>query len=331
LLARKLTVVAFGGNALIRRGEEGTQTEQIENSDRLARRLVPLVERGRLLLVHGNGPQVGNILIQVEEAVTKVPPVSLDVCVAQSEGSIGYLLARSLMNALEKKKVRRQVICLITPILVDRADPGFRKPTKPIGPFYTKYRAEYLMKRQGWLMVEDSGRGYRKVVASPRPAKVLPLAAIRESLEHDWVVIAAGGGGIPVLRSEDGRLKGVEAVIDKDYTAGLLARDLEADRLVILTSVDQVYLNFGRPDQVRAQAFTVSEARHHMREGQFPEGSMGPKIEAAVHFVERTGREALITSPEKLTEALAGKGGTRVVPDAARRPAASRGRKRRRG
>ncbi|HEV8375361.1 MAG TPA: carbamate kinase, partial [Candidatus Polarisedimenticolia bacterium] len=213
---RRLTVVAFGGNALIRRGEEGTQTEQIENSDRLAKRLVPLVERGPLLLVHGNGPQVGNILIQVEEAVTKVPPVSLDVCVAQSEGSIGYLLARSLVNALEKKRLRNEVVCLMTPVLVDRADPGFRKPTKPIGPFYTRYRAEYLMKRQGWLMVEDSGRGYRKVVASPKPAKILALRAIRECLDQGWVVIAAGGGGIPVWRSEEGRLKGVEAVIDKD-------------------------------------------------------------------------------------------------------------------
>ena len=206
-----LAVVAFGGNALIRGGEEGTQTEQIENSDRLARRLVAFVEKGfGLLVVHGNGPQVGNILIQVEEAVTKVPPVSLDVCVAQSEGGIGYLLARSLENRLRRRKIHREVVCLVTPVLVDRRDPGFRKPTKPIGPFYTRYRADYLAKRLGWMMVEDSGRGYRKVVASPRPKKVLGLAAIRECLRKGWVVIAGGGGGIPVALDDEGMIKGVE-------------------------------------------------------------------------------------------------------------------------
>jgi carbamate kinase len=318
---RKLALVAFGGNALIRRGEEGTQTEQIENSDRLARRLVGFVESGyNLLLVHGNGPQVGNILIQVEEAVTKVPPLSLDVCVAQSEGSIGYLLARSLDNALSARRLRREVVCFVSEVLVDGSDPGFRKPTKPIGPFYTKYRAEYLMKRMGWLMVEDSGRGYRKVVASPRPRKVLALPAIREGLRKGWVVIAGGGGGIPVYRSEDGRLRGIEAVIDKDYTAGLMAGELQAELFVILTSVDQVFLNFGRPDQVRAPRLTVREARHHLREGQFSPGSMGPKIETAVGFAEKTGNEVLITSVDRLKEALAGKAGTRIVPDGRRAP-----------
>jgi len=320
----KLAVIAFGGNALIRRGEEGTQTEQIENSDHLARRLVWFVEQGyRLLLVHGNGPQVGNILIQVEEAVTKVPPLSLDVCVAQSEGGIGYLLARSLSNALAAKRIRKEVVCLMTEVLVDMRDSGFRKPTKPIGPFYTKYRAEYLMKRMGWLMVEDSGRGYRKVVASPHPKKVLALPAIRECLRQGWVVIAAGGGGIPVYRNEEGRLKGVEAVIDKDPTAGLLACELKADLFLILTGVDQVYLNFGRPDQVRCERLTLREAQHHLREGQFPSGSMGPKIETAVAFVEKTGNEVLITSVDRLREAMAGKAGTRIVPDSASRPRAT--------
>jgi carbamate kinase len=326
---RRLAVVAFGGNALIRRGEEGTQTEQIENSDRLAKRLVLVLEEGYdLLLVHGNGPQVGNILIQVEEAVTKVPPLSLDVCVAQSEGSIGYLLGRSLANALSAKRIKREVVCFVTEVLVDRRDPGFRKPTKPIGPFYTKYRAEYLMKRMGWLMVEDSGRGYRKVVASPRPKKVLSLPAIRDGLKQGWVVIAGGGGGIPVYRNDEGRLKGVEAVVDKDHTAGLLACELKADLFVILTGVDQVYLNFGRPDQVRAERLSVSDARHHLREGQFPSGSMGPKIETAVAFAEKVGNEVLITSVDRMREALAGKSGTRVVPDSS---SASVGVKRRSG
>lgn len=323
---RKLALVAFGGNALIRRGEEGTQTEQIENSDRLARRLTVFLQKGYdLLLVHGNGPQVGNILIQVEEAVTKVPPVSLDVCVAQSQGSIGTLLERSLINHFRAAGFRREVVTLICQVVVDRSDPGFRKPSKPIGPFYTRYRAEYLTKRQGWLMVEDSGRGYRKVVASPRPREVLSLGAIREALRRGSVVIAAGGGGVPVTRNEEGNLKGIEAVIDKDRTAGLLAEELRADLFVILTSVDRVYLNFGRPDQVAAGTLTVSEVRRHLRDGQFPSGSMGPKMETAVGFVESTGKEVLITSVEKLKDALSGRAGTRVVPDARRRQAPKKG------
>ncbi len=316
---RRLALVAFGGNALVRRGEEGTQTEQIENSDRLARRLAVFVQKGYdLLVVHGNGPQVGSILIQVEEAVTKVPPVSLDVCVAQSEGSIGYLLERSLINSFRAAGIRKGVVTLVSQVVVDRGDPGFRKPSKPIGPFYTRYRAEYLTKRNRWLMVEDAGRGYRKVVASPRPREVLSLQAIRDALARGSVVIAAGGGGIPVYRNEDGKLKGVEAVIDKDRTAGLLAEKLGADLFVILTGVDRVYLNFGRPDQVAASRLAVSEAKRHLLDGQFPAGSMGPKMETAVDFVEKTGKEVLITSVEKLKEALSGKAGTRVVPEARR-------------
>ena len=318
--------MAFGGNALIRQGEEGTQTEQIENSDRLARRLLHFVEKDYdLLLVHGNGPQVGNILIQVEEAVTKVPPLSLDVCVALSEGSIGYLLERSLLNQLRARKIRREVVTLITQVLVARSDPGFRKPTKPIGPFYTRYRADYLMKRQGWLMVEDSGRGYRKVVPSPRPRMVLSLPAIRNELRNGCIVIAGGGGGIPVIRNEDGYLRGVEAVIDKDYTAGLLASELVPDLFAILTGVDQVFLNFGRSDQVRVERLPLAEARRHLKDGQFPAGSMGPKMETAIEFVEGTGREVLITSVDRLKDALAGRAGTRIVPDLRRSGPVKRG------
>lgn len=313
-MKRKLALVAFGGNALIRRGEEGTQTEQIENSDRLARKLVLFPQRGYdLLLVHGNGPQVGNILIQVEEAVTKVPPVSLDVCVAQSEGAIGYLLERSLINRLRTSGIRKDVVTIVSQVVVDPGDPGFRKPSKPIGPFYTRYRAEYLVKRQGWPMVEDSGRGYRKVVASPQPREVLSLHAIQDALKRGSIVIACGGGGIPVIRNEEGSLKGIEAVIDKDRTAGLLAEQLGADLFVILTDVDRVHLNFGRPDQVPLDSLGVSELRRHLLDGQFPAGSMGPKMETAADFVEKTGKEVLITSVEKLKEALSGTAGTRVV------------------
>jgi carbamate kinase len=315
-----VALVAFGGNALIRSGEEGTQTEQIANSDRLAARLLRFVRTGHdLLLVHGNGPQVGNILIQVEEAVTKVPPVSLDVCVAQSEGSIGYLLERSLLNRLRAARIRKDVVTIVSQVIVDRSDPGFRRPTKPIGPFYTRYRAEFLMQRMGWPMTEDAGRGYRKVVASPRPREVLSLGAIRDALRRHAVVIAGGGGGIPVYRDPKGRLRGVEAVIDKDHTAGLLAERLGASLFVILTSVPGVYLDFGREDEVALDRVTVSEAARHLRAGQFPAGSMGPKIETALRFVRRTGREVLITSVEKLDAALEGGAGTRIVPDPKRR------------
>src|SRR5437773_4048527 len=216
---RRLAVVAFGGNALIRKDQEGTQWEQLENAQETARALVPVIKDGYdLVVVHGNGPQVGNILIQVEEAVTRVPPLSLDVCVAASEGSIGYMLEVALLNELKRQRLRgKDVVTLVTEVVVDQDDPGFRRPTKPIGPFYTRFRAEFLMHKQGWTMVEDSGRGWRKVVPSPRPLEVVQIDAIRRAVATGSVVIAGGGGGIPVYRAKNGALRGVEAVIDKDY------------------------------------------------------------------------------------------------------------------
>jgi carbamate kinase len=330
-MTRRTCVVAFGGNALIRADQEGTQWEQLENAAATARALLPALKGGYdLVLVHGNGPQVGTILIQVEEAVTKVPPQSLDVCVAQSEGSIGYMLETALLNAMRREAIKRGVVTLVTEVVVDQADPGFRRPTKPIGPFYPKFRAEFLMHKQGWNMVEDAGRGWRKVVPSPRPLEVVQMDAIRSAVAAGHVVIAGGGGGIPVYRDRDGDLRGVEAVIDKDYTAGLIARALGADLFVILTGVDQVALNFGRPDETRLRALPVAEARRHQAEGQFPEGSMGPKMRAAVEFVEATGREVLITSAARLADAVRGRAGTRVVPGAGR-PAGAAARRARRG
>jgi carbamate kinase len=312
---RKLAVVAFGGNALIKEGQEGTQWDQIENAEKTARSLLPLLRGGYgLVVVHGNGPQVGNILIQVEEAVTKVPPLSLDVCVAASEGSIGYMLEMALLNAMRRQRLRgRGVITLVTEVVVDQNDPGFRRPTKPIGPFYPRFRAEYLMRKQGWNMVEDAGRGWRKVVPSPRPLEVVQMDAIRRAAGAGHVVIAGGGGGIPVYRTARGDLRGVEAVIDKDYTAGLIATSLKCGLFVILTGVDQVSLNFGRPDETKIRMMSVPEARAHQGDGQFPEGSMGPKIRAAVEFIEVTGRGVLITSAARLGEALRGRAGTRLV------------------
>lgn len=309
-------VVAFGGNALIRSGQEGTQWEQLENAEATAERLLPLVRAGHdLLLVHGNGPQVGNILIQVEEAVNKVPPLSLDVCVAASEGSIAYMLELALLNAFRKARLRRPVAAFVTEVLVDPRDPGFKRPTKPIGPFYSRFRADFFIHRLGWNMIEDAGRGWRKVVPSPRPVEVVQLQLLRHALEAGHLVIAAGGGGIPVYRTRDGLLKGVEAVIDKDYTAALLATGVGADVLVILTGVDQVSLDFGTKDERPLRRMSASEARRHLEAGQFPEGSMGPKIRAGVEFVEQSGREVLITSADKLAQAMLGRAGTRIEPD----------------
>jgi len=324
--ARKLAVVAFGGNALIRKGQEGTQWEQIENAQDTARSLIPILRDGYgLVLVHGNGPQVGNVLIQVEEAVTKVPPLSLDVCVAMSEGSIGYMLEVAVKNELRKRRMRPAgVVTLVTEVIVDQSDPGFRRPTKPIGPFYPRFRAEDLMHKQGWSMVEDAGRGWRKVVPSPRPLEIVQSVAIRRAVLDGSIVIAGGGGGVPVYRTKEGDLKGVEAVIDKDYTASLIASDLGADLFVILTGVDQVSVRFGKPDQKGIRVMTADEARAHQAAGEFPEGSMGPKIRSAVEFVEATGREVLITSSERFLEAVRGRAGTRIVP-------AAGGRRRRQG
>jgi len=318
---RKVAVVAFGGNALIKKGQEGTQWEQVENARETSRALLPVLRDGyELVLVHGNGPQVGNILIQVEEAVNKVPPLSLDVCVAASQGSIGYLLEAALRNEMRRERMRgRRVTTLLTAVVVDQNDPGFRRPTKPIGPFYTRFRAEDLMHKQGWNMIEDSGRGWRKVVPSPRPLEVLEIEAIKDAVLAGQIVIAGGGGGIPVYRTRQKDLRGVEAVIDKDYTAGLIATELKSDLFIILTGVDQVSIRYGRPDQKKIRRMDAGEAAAHQASGEFPEGSMGPKIRAAVEFVRATGREVLITSATRLSDAIRGRAGTRITSE---RPAA---------
>ena len=314
-------VVAFGGNALIRKEEEGSQWEQVENARRTARMLLPLIGDGyALVLVHGNGPQVGNILIQVEEAVTKVPPLSLDVCVAMSEGSIGHMLEMALLNQIRRRRMHRDVVTLVTEVIVDQSDPGFRRPTKPIGPFYPKFRAEFLMHKQGWNMVEDAGRGWRKVVPSPRPLEVVQMSGIRRAVDSGAIVIAGGGGGIPVYRTPKGDLRGVEAVIDKDYTAGLIAGELGADLFIILTGVDHVSVDFGHPGQRALGRINTDEARDYQSQGHFPEGSMGPKIRAAVEFVDVTGKEVLITSAGRLPAAMRGRAGTRITAPRGRRP-----------
>lgn len=310
---RKLVVVAFGGNALMRHGEDGTQGQQTRHAESLARSLTRILRRGHdLVLVHGNGPQVGNLLIQIEEAITKVPPSSLDVCVASTEGSIGYLLERALRNAMLAGAIDREVVCLLTHVVVDPRDPALHEPTKPVGPFYTPWRASYLRRNRRWRIVEDSGRGWRKVVPSPRPLRVLNIAVIRALAQEGHLVIAGGGGGVPVIEEASGRLRGIEAVIDKDFTAALIGRDLHADLLVVLTDVDQVCLNYGKRNEKPLSRLTLKQAERFLKSGQFPPGSMGPKIEAAIEFSRSTGHDVIITSLRRCVAALGGRGGTRI-------------------
>jgi carbamate kinase len=311
---RRLAVVAFGGNALLRAEDRGTQEEQIARAKQAARWLAEIARRGyKLIVVHGNGPQVGNILVQAEEASTKIPPQTLDVCVAQTEGSIGFMLQQAIRNRLESIGSPGEVATLLTEVEVDVNDPAFKRPTKPIGPFFTRYRAETLERDLGWTMREDSGRGWRHVVASPRPLHILNIRTIERMLESASVVIAAGGGGIPVARGRDGQWRGVEAVIDKDFASSLLANDLKADLFVILTGVAKVAIDYGKPTQRDVDRLTVAEAEKHLADGQFPAGSMGPKIEAAVQFVRASGKQVLITDVEHLREAVEGKDGTLIV------------------
>ena len=313
-MKRELALIAFGGNALVREDQAGTQDQQMRNAAEVAKGVAPIVRQGyQLILVHGNGPQVGQILIQVEEAVTKVPPLSLDICVSQSEGSIGYLLECALRNELHRIGQATEVACILTLVQVDRSDPAFERPTKPIGPFYNRYRAEELQQAHGWQMVEDSNRGYRKVVPSPKPISILSMNLIRTALKEKFLVIAGGGGGIPVVREPDGTLSGVEAVIDKDYTASLLARDLMADLFIILTGVSRVSIDFGTPRQRDLDTLSCGKAERLLKEGQFPPGSMGPKIEAAVGFTRAAGKDSIITSAELLPQAMTGSAGTRIT------------------
>lgn len=307
--------MAFGGNALLRPEDRGTQEEQIARAKQAARWLADVVRQDyKLLVVHGNGPQVGNILIQNEEASTKIPPQSLDVCVAQTEGSMGFMLQQAIRNRLESIGLGGEVATVLTEVEVDPGDPGFKRPSKPIGPFFTRYRAEALERDLGWTMQEDAGRGgWRHVVASPLPKRILNILTIESMLESAAVVIAAGGGGIPVVRGRDGQWRGVEAVIDKDFASALLAAELKAELYIVLTGVSKVALDFGKPTQRFVDRITVAEARKYLSEGQFPAGSMGPKIEASIQFVQASGQQVLITDVEHLRDALEGRDGTVVT------------------
>ncbi len=312
-MRKKLALIAFGGNAMLEAGEKGTAKEQYRNAQKAAQLMVEIVRKGyELIIVHGNGPQVGNLLIQMEESVTKIPPFTLDVCDGMTEGSMGYMLERTIINELRKQSIDKEVATVITQVVVDREDPAFQNPTKPIGPFYSQYRARQLSREKNWQMVEDAGRGHRRVVPSPRPIDVVPKWIIRDLVQAGRIVIAAGGGGIPVIINGSGLFSGVEAVIDKDYAASLIAREAKADLFIILTGVERVYWDFGKPEQKALEVLDLAQAQEGLSQGQFPAGSMGPKIRAAIEFIEAGGEEVLITSAGHLKAALLGRSGTRI-------------------
>jgi carbamate kinase len=313
-MKNQLAVIAFGGNAMLKAGERGTQEEQIRHTDEACELMAQVVQRGYdVVIVHGNGPQVGNILIQMEEAVNKIPPFSLDVCVGISEGSMGYMLERSLRNQFRKRSLKKEVATLITQVMVDPRDPAFENPSKPIGPFFTAYRAAALKKEKKWPMIEDSGRGYRRVVASPLPERIINLEIIRLLVKEGTCVIAAGGGGIPAYYDGHDNIKGVEAVIDKDYTSSLLASELKADLFVVLTNVEFVSAHYGKKSQKNLARVRLKEIKRYYDKGHFPPGSMGPKIKAAMNYIESGGKEVVITSAKELIKALKGQTGTHIV------------------
>jgi carbamate kinase len=310
----KLAVVAVGGNSLIPEDKRGTIPEQFEAALTTGRQISALVEQGwRVIVTHGNGPQVGFILQRSDLAAGVLPRLPLDLCDADSQGGLGYIVGNSLEQALAERGLARTVVSLLTRVVVDPQDPAFSKPSKPIGNFYSREEAEQRRDQDGWTIVEDSGRGYRRVVPSPQPLRIVELEAIRNLAEAGFVLVAVGGGGIPVVELAAGTYKGVEAVIDKDLASSLLATVLRADLLLISTGVPRVSINFNRPDQRDLEHMTLEEAQGYLDDGQFPAGSMGPKIRAAMRFLEAGGPEVLITSPAYIEEALAGNSGTRIT------------------
>ena len=310
----KTAVVAIGGNSLVRDKEHQTVPDQFASAEETCLHIADIIKEGwRVVVTHGNGPQVGFILLRSELASNVLHTVPMDSCGADTQGALGYMIQQLLTNRLRRIEAEVPVVTVVTQVVVDSNDPAFRNPTKPIGPFYDEDRARHYQREQDWAIIEDAGRGWRRVVPSPIPKEIVELEAIRTLLAAGFVVVGVGGGGIPVVRDEQGDLHGVEAVIDKDYASGLLATGLEADLFLISTAVEKVYLNYGKPDQKPLDHLTVAEVREYLDQGHFPPGSMGPKMRAVVQFLERGGQEVLITSPENLARALRGETGTRIT------------------
>jgi carbamate kinase len=316
---RKRVVVALGGNAAYPPTIQGTADEQLLLMHQVCGHFVQIIKAGwQLVLTHGNGPVVGNILYRMAKTADELPPMPMDVCVAHSQGGMGYMLQQSFANVLHDHGMNVVVSCVVTEVQVDAADPAFQKPTKPVGKFFSKAEAEKLAKTTGWFFAEDAGRGWRRMVASPKPLKILDLPTIDALLQAGVLPIACGGGGVPVVVQPNGHLKGVAAVIDKDLTSAMLAAHLHADALVMLTGVEQVALDFNKPTQRWLDHMSLHEAKQHAVAGQFPAGSMGPKIAAAISYLEESPEAnkdgvVIITSLEKTFEALMGRAGTHIT------------------
>ena len=311
----KKLVIALGGNALQEAGKPATAHAQLEVVEKTSEYIADIVERGyEVIVAHGNGPQVGRIVIQNEVASAATPAMPFDVCGAMSQGMIGYHIQQGLSKVLRHRGINKNVVTVVTQVVVDKDDPKFKAPSKPIGPFYTEEEAKAIAAEKGYTMKEDAGRGWRRVVASPLPVEIVELDAVKTLNDAGFVVVTVGGGGIPVIRNDAGDLEGVAAVIDKDLASEKLARDMDADALVILTAVEKVSINFKKPDQKDLDRMSAAEAKQYIKEGHFAPGSMLPKIEAALNFVEsKPGRVAIITSLDKAVDAIEGRAGTTIT------------------
>jgi carbamate kinase len=310
---KELIIVALGGNALLNSKSKGTVEEREAAAALTSEQLMPLFQNTsyNVILTHGNGPQVGNLLIQNEEAVSKVPPMPLDVCVAETQGEIGYILQKAMQNTFTKHGMKNITLTLLTQVLVDENDPAFSDLSKPVGPYYSKEQTLDILQQKDWKFKEDpAGKGYRRVVASPKPIKIMQANVINDLVEKGYSVIAVGGGGIPIWISKENEIRGMEAVIDKDLASAQLAIDLKADKLIILTNVECCYINFKKSNQIELRDMNLDEAQTYFDQGHFSAGSMGPKVLSALEFVGSTGNKAIITSIEKLNEALEEKVGT---------------------
>jgi carbamate kinase len=310
----KTAVVAVGGNSLIKDKNHQTVPDQYAAAVETCIHIAGMVEQGwNVVVTHGNGPQVGFILRRSELSAHELHDVPLDSCGADTQGAIGYMVQKALYNEFRKRGMARQAVTVVTQVLVDRKDPAFQNPSKPIGSFMDQDSALRHRDEDAWAVVEDAGRGWRRVVASPLPQRIIERDVIKTLIDKGFVVVAVGGGGIPVIEDDQGNLEGSEAVIDKDYASSLLANSIDADLLLISTAVEKVALNYGKPNQVWLERMTLAEAKKYWTEGHFHKGSMGPKVQASILFLERGGKEALITNPENIERALLGQTGTRIV------------------
>lgn len=312
-MSKGICVVAIGGNAILNENNKGTIDEQLENIRVVCSKIVSMVSQGyQVVITHGNGPQVGQALLRHKLSSVAVPESTLDVCGAETQGLLGYLIQQSLRNELKRAGIYRDVTAVVTQVLVRKDDQAFQLPTKPIGPFYSKEEAEEMARKYNKNIIEDSGRGYRLVVPSPVPVDIVEKNSILSLLQSGAIVIAAGGGGIPVIEQGD-ELAGIEAVIDKDLASSVLAKMIGAEYLMLLTGVEKVCINYKKPNECQLDTITVSQAEKYLGEGQFPEGSMAPKIRAATEFVKNGGHKAIITTLSNICQALQGKTGTAIV------------------